>query len=123
MSALNRLVGPRPFTLLIIGAAFAYAASALAFDLDDELLMLHNEFEIGNGETKLIADHKTPETYRICVSKGPDTVPVKARYDSQEGVIKVGSCDNLTAKRIALTPAGRLGEDMVLIGKYERVQK
>ncbi|MET0499406.1 MAG: hypothetical protein ABW106_14185 [Steroidobacteraceae bacterium] len=106
----------------IAGIAFGYGESSLAYDLDEELLAMDNEFEIGNGESKVIADHKTPEPYRVCVKKGQDSVPVKARYDGHELIIDLGSCSDLVAKRIVLSPAGKLKDDAVLLGKYQHVK-
>jgi hypothetical protein len=101
----------------------AYSAASFAYDLDDELLARSNEFAIVNGESKVIANHRSPEPYRVCVAKGQNAVPVKARYDGQERTIGVGTCDDLTARLITLSPASWLGEGEELIGKYEHLKK
>jgi hypothetical protein len=100
-----------------------YSVPSLADGVDDALLRTVGEFQIGNGDTKIIADQSVPEPYRVCVAKGPDVVPVKASYDGQERTINVGDCATLTAKVIRLSAAGKLKEDEVLIGKYEHLKK
>jgi hypothetical protein len=123
MNGVSKQRSPIAAALVIVGIAMAYSAPSFADSVDDELLAMESEFEIGNGDSKIIADHNTPEPYRVCVAKGPNAVPVRARYDGQERTISVGGCSNLTAKVITLSPASRINEDAVLIGKYAHLKK
>jgi len=123
MYKVSKRTGPIAAALAIAGTAVAYSAASFAYDLDEELLARSNEFSIGNGDARVIANHRSPESYRVCVAKGPNTIPVKARYDGQERTIGVGACDDLTARLITLSPGSKLREDEVLIGKYEHLKK
>lgn len=114
----------RAATLLaLIGTAFAYHLPASAAGPDDVLLFRTGQFELGNGETKVIHDRKVPEPYRVCVAKGAGAVPVKVRYDGAERLVAVGDCADVTGKFIRLSPGGRLKEDDTLIGKFEHLKK
>jgi hypothetical protein len=123
MNTVSKPTGPTAAAFAIVGIAMAYSASSFAFNFDDELLGMYGEFEIGNAESKVIAYHNSPEPYRVCVAKSPDSVPVRARYDGQERTIGVGECDDLTARIITLSPAGKLHGDAVLLGKYEHLKE
>ncbi len=121
MNTYSKSIRVRAAVLALAGLASAHAGMSRAegMSLDDELLQEAGEFQLGNGDSRTIADAKTPEPYRVCVAKGPDSVPVTAQYDDQERTIGVGDCADLTAKRIRLQPAAHLNEDEILIGKYE----
>ena len=123
MSGELRAKGPVVAALMIVSTAMGYSVSSSADDIDDVLLQTVREFQIGNGESTIIADHSMPEPYRVCVNEGPDVVPVEARYDGQERTINVGDCATLTAKVIRLSAVGKLKEDEVLIGKYEHLKR
>ncbi len=113
----------RAATLLApFGTACAYHIPAIAAP-EDVLLFETGQFELGNGETKVIHDGKVPEPYRVCVSKGAGAVAVKARYDGAERLVAVGDCADVTGKFIRLSPGGRLKEDDTLIGKFEHLKK
>ncbi len=114
---------PIAAALAIAGMAMAYSAPSFAESVVDDPLAMQGEFEIGNGDSMILADHKTPEPYRICVAKGRDSVPVRASYDGEESTISVGGCSDVTAKVIRLSPAGELKGDAVLLGKYEHLRK
>jgi hypothetical protein len=122
MNRASKSAAPIAAALAIVGMALAYSAPVLAYDVDDEMLAMENEFSLGNGDSKLIADHRTPEPYRVCVAKGRNAVPLLARYDGQERKISVGDCSDLTAKTISIAPAGKLEDDVVLVGKYKHLK-
>jgi hypothetical protein len=123
MSKVSKRTGPIAAALAIAGTAVAYSAASFAYDVDDSMLAMSNAFAIVDGESKVIADHRSPEPYRVCVAKGQNAVPVRVRYDGQERTIGVGTCDDLTARHITLSPAGKLGGDEELIGKYEHLKQ
>lgn len=92
-----------------------------ADDVDKSMMAFVGEFEVGNGETHPIAHHKTDKEYRICVRKARHAVPLKVMYDDKEETVAVGSCTDFEAKNIKVTPAGKLDNDTVLIGKFQRL--
>ncbi len=94
---------------------------ANAYDLDQELLAMSGEFEIGNGETKSIVHHKTDSHYRICVHSARHSVPLKVNFDGKQDTIAPGDCADFEAMDIRIAPGGKLDQDVVLIGKYERM--
>ncbi|HEY6642717.1 hypothetical protein [Povalibacter sp.] len=110
--------------LLLLAAVSAFATlPAVADDPIDELLLLNGgEFEMGNGESKVILDSKIPVEYRVCATKGPDSVPLVIHYDEKDTVLKLGDCTNLKAKFIRLEPGAGLEEDEVLMGKFTRAR-
>ncbi len=100
--------------LALLGMASLYHMPAIAADSVGEALLLpHGEFELGNGDTKVLVDRKVPEPYRVCVSKGADAVPVKIRYDGAEQLIAAGNCTEVTGKLVrslrGRTAEGRRG--------------
>jgi hypothetical protein len=108
-------------TLLAATAGSALAASG--FNRDNEFLSLAGEWEIGNGETHTIAHHKQDEMYRICVRKDRYSVPVKVMFDGKQETIAAGNCSDVEAMDIQITPAVKLAEDNVLIGKFEHLHR
>ena len=72
---------PRSKVLAIVcGGTFVGLSSVAAANMmtvDDEMLAMNGQFEVGNGETHLIASHKKDEQYRICVDKSRLSVPLK----------------------------------------------
>ncbi len=91
------------------------------FSIDSTLLASVGEFEIGNGETHAIASNKGDEKYRICVRKARHSIPLKVIYDGKTETVASGNCADFEAMKIKITPAGKLENDMVLIGKYEHL--
>ena len=96
------------------------AAADMPYSVDDELLAMNGEFEVGNGESHVIASHKKDEVYRICVNKSRQSVPLKVLYDGKEDTIANG-CADFEAMKIKVEPAGHLSQDIVLLGKFERL--
>jgi len=105
------------------GSLIGFSALSMAgtFTLDDEMLASVGEFEIGNGETHAIANNKGDEKYRICVRKARHSVPLKVIYDGKTQTVTSGNCSDFEAMSIKITPAGKLENDMVLLGKYEHL--
>lgn len=120
----NLSVRRRAATVLgLLGTAFLYHIPAIAAgSIDDTILQSIGEFELGNGDTKIVVNSKVPEPYRVCVSKGADAVPVKVRYDGAEQLVAVGNCTDVTGKFIRLSAGGRLKDGEVLIGKFEHLK-
>ena len=102
-------------TGLMSTAAFAY------HDFDRVLLEMSGQFELGSGQTKLIASDKTDHDYRICVRSAKHGVPLKVVHDGASSLVKPGACENFQAARITIAPKGALDSDTVLLGRYERM--
>lgn len=103
--------------------AISTLAAAESFSVDDAMLATAGEFELGNGETRMIASSKHDETYRLCVRQSRYSVPVKVIYDGKERTVSSGNCADFEAMDIEVKPGGKLAEDSVLIGKYSRLRK
>jgi hypothetical protein len=99
------------------------AATVSSTSIDDEMLAMQNEFQLGNGQSKIIADHKHPEAYRLCVKQGAGVVPLQVTADGKVQNVNAGSCANFNAAMIKIAPAAKLGADQVLVGKYKRAAK
>ena len=61
------------FAVIVAGSVLSLAKAATmpmaASSVDEELLAMSNEFELSNGQSRLLVDHKQPEPYRICVKQ------------------------------------------------------
>lgn len=100
----------------------AHPALAAGPSIDDELLRMQGEFELGNGDKVLVhAGHK-PASYRVCVKDVPGVVPLKVIVDGKDSVVGDGTCENVTGKHIDVTPAVIMKGDEVLIGRFERAK-
>lgn len=111
--------------VIAAGAVFnlANAAPLPSSSIDDEFLTMANEFQLANGQSKLIAEHKHPEPYRFCVKQGSGMVPLKVTGDGKVQNVNPGSCATVNAAMIRITPAAKLPADEVLIGKVKRTSK
>jgi hypothetical protein len=111
--------------VLVTAAVLALARAGTAFaasSIDDELLREVHEFQLANGESKLIANHKHPERMEVCVTQGKGAVPVDVNYDGVDRMVKAGACDEFTAKKVRLSPGAKIGEGEMLLGKYKFVK-
>lgn len=112
----------RTRALLVAAAALTLARAGLAFagsSIDDDLLRESHEFQLTNGESKLIANHKTPERMEVCVTQGKQAVPVDVNYDGVDRMVKAGDCSEFTAKKVKIAPGAKLAEGEMLLGKYK----
>jgi hypothetical protein len=113
--------------VIVAGSVLSLARAATmpmaASGVDEELLAMSNEFELGNGQSRLLVDHKQPEPYRICVKQGAGVVPLQVSADGKLQNVNAGSCADFNAAKIRIQPASKLAKDEVLIGKYKRVSK
>ncbi|MEZ5473932.1 MAG: hypothetical protein R3E72_02895 [Steroidobacteraceae bacterium] len=121
-----RTVNKSTLTMAAVLAAsvfgLAHAVGAAAQTIDDELLHMQGEFELGNGDKELLAHHRKKEsTYRICVKDVPGEVPLKVLHDGKETTIMDGKCATVIGRHIDITPAVKLGDDMVLIGRFDQL--
>ncbi len=107
---------------VFIGALLCQPVFAGDMDTDSVLLHSVGEFEVGNGDNHTIANHKTDTRYRICVRHARHSTALKVTHDGLETIINPGSCSDVQGKRIKVSPAGKLGDDMVLIGKYHHLE-
>lgn len=106
------------------GTMFNLAEAALPSpSIEDELLAMENEFQLTNGHSKLIAEHKQPEAYRFCVKQGNGVVPLRVTGDGKVQNVNPGTCADVTAALIKVAPAAKLPADEVLIGRFKRVSK
>jgi len=80
------------------------------------------EFELGDGDSKVIVDRSIVEGYRICVGEGAHSVPLKVTANLSDTIVAAGECEIFNAQFIRITPAGALEQDSVLIGRYERLK-
>lgn len=106
---------------LLIGLAAAPASFAIGPDA--VYFKTVGEFEIGNGETYTIAHHKVDKEYRVCVEKSRHNVPLKVMYDGKEDTVAVGNCADFEAMTIKIAPAAKMEKDMVLVGRYHRLNE
>ena len=103
--------------LLLAGAASAQG------QYDEQMMMARaGEFIVGNGQTKGIAHSKTDQQYRICVDKGSVNVPLKVIHDGKDATVSAGDCADFEAMSLSVSPAGRLPEDFVLVGRYHHLR-
>lgn len=101
----------------------ASAAALPSPSIDDEFLAMANEFQLTNGQSKVIAEHKHPETYRFCVKQSSGVVPLQVTGDGKVQNVNPGSCANVNAAKIKVAPAAKLPANEVLIGKFKRGSK
>ena len=112
--------------VIVAGSVLSLARAApapMASSVDEELLAMSNEFELGNGQSRLLVDHKQPEPYRICVKQSKGVVPLQVSADGKLQNVNAGSCADFNAAKIRIQPASKLAKDEVLIGKYKQVSK
>jgi hypothetical protein len=116
----------------LVATAAILAASALTLarpvmakvdTIDDEMLRMQGEFEIGNGDQFTLHYGRHPVTYRVCVKELPGIVPLKVTVDGKTEEVLDGTCENVIGSHIAVGPAKMLKTDEILIGKYEFVKK
>lgn len=105
---------------LLLGLSFLPVANAQS--VDSIMLPSVGEFEVGNNETYSITNHRTDKEYRICVKKARFSVPLKVLFDGKEEIIAVGNCADFEAKNIRVTPAAKLADEAVIIGKFRRLR-
>jgi hypothetical protein len=82
------------------------------------MLSMPGEFEVGDGESHVIAHQKEPHLYRICVRKSRHNVPLRVKYDGMQLSISGGNCADFEAMHIEVSPAGKLDKGNVLMGRY-----
>lgn len=116
----------------ILAATMALGLSSLALvrpaaaqedAIDAEMLRMKHEFQIGNGERYALHEGKEAATYRICAKQMPGDMPLKVIVDGMTHTLMDGTCETDTGKHISLSPAGKLPEDMVLLGRYHRIEQ
>jgi hypothetical protein len=120
----------RAYTVALVGLTVltAMAGGVRAANLtngnhpDASLLASAGEFELGNGDAKVIANRSVAARYRICVKQNSLSVPVKVTADGVDKTVATGQCDTVSGKHIRIAPAMRLAQDAVLIGKYEHLK-
>jgi hypothetical protein len=108
---------------MALGALMKAAPARADIDiLEHQMVQLHGEFEIGDGDVKVIAARHKPTTIRVCVDEAKHTVPLKVTFDKQETLVQPGNCSDVTGARITLSPGGRLSSDFVLVGQWKHVR-
>jgi hypothetical protein len=106
---------------MMVLAGLSTLPIANAQSVYDSMLATVGEFEVGNGETRSIAHHKKEKEYRICVENSRQSVPLKVMYDGKEDTVAVGSCVDYEAMDIKVAPGAKLPSDMVIMGKFHRL--
>lgn len=127
--------------MLAIAAAGVFGAGAAIASPgprgnDDPLPFIHaGEFTLQNGQVQGVADSKNPMAYRICVDKArvqpsdpetlfgrtPRNVSVKVMFDGSATTVKPGACEDISARKIELTPNNELAANEVLVGRYKHL--
>jgi hypothetical protein len=116
-------LGAAAISMLALGALLKSGPAQAEDDiLDHEMMQLHGEFEISDGDVKVIARRHKPTTIRVCVDEAKHTVPLKVTSDRQETLVQPGNCSDVTGARITLSPAARLSSDWVLVGRWKHVK-
>ena len=110
-------------SIITFGAGLTQTVSAGVEDeIDNYYLSSAGKFEVGNGEIQTIVHNKTDSLYRICVDNARYNVPLKLMYDGNTSTVTPGNCTDITAKEIRVEPSTRLGEDLVMVGKFEHIK-
>jgi hypothetical protein len=85
-------------------------------------LVSGGEFELGDGDSKVIVDRSIVEAYRICVGEGAHSVALKVTANLSDTIVAAGECGTFNAQFIRITPARALEKGSVLVGRYERLK-
>ena len=122
MSKVMTIKISQAFALAIVAVVGILAVGpSRADDIDDTLLRLNGEFEIGEGDVKVISRRHHPATVRVCVNPADHSVPLKVTFDKHEEFIPPGKCSDVSGARISLAAGARLDPEYVLIGKWTRL--
>lgn len=117
----NKSITVMALVLSVCGTlAFPAAAAAGPVDL---LFSGIGEFELGNGDQRTIAHHKTDKVYRICVVRSTsEPLTVQVMFDDKTETIEQGSCADIEGKRIVVKPSGKMAHGTFLVGRYHLIE-
>jgi hypothetical protein len=101
----------------------AHATSASPAPLNEEIVRMGHSFELGNGDSMLLAAHRKPITYRVCIEDVPGVVPLKLMVDGEAIEVQDGTCTDVVGKHISVKPSERLPGGEMLVGRFELVKK
>jgi hypothetical protein len=101
----------------------AHATTTNPAPFNEQIIKTGRSFEIGNGESLLLAHRRKPATYRICVEEVPGVVPLKVNVDGKNMEVMDGTCADVVGAHIRLKLSEKLPHDDVLVGRYEWVKK
>lgn len=123
MKAERKIIASTAAILATAALTLARPALAKVESVEDQMLRMRGEFEIGSGEQFMLHYGHHPKTYRICVRDMPGDVPLKVTADDRTVAVPDGACDNVTGSHITIGPAAGLQKDTVLFGKFEVTKK
>jgi hypothetical protein len=120
MSSVLKLVVCIAATALV---SVAHATTASPAPFNEEIVRVGHSFELGNGDSMLLARHRKPVAYRVCIEDEPGVVPLKLMVDGQAVDVKDGTCTDVVGKHISVKPSERLPDGSMLVGRFELVKK
>lgn len=101
----------------------AHAATTNPVPFNEEIVRMGHSFELGNGESLLLAYRRKPVTYRVCVADVPGVVPLKVIVDGKDTEVMDGTCADVVGSHITVKPSEKLPHDSVMVGRFEWVKK
>jgi len=101
----------------------AHATTSNAAHADEDVVRLGHSFELGSGDDMLLAQHRKPVTYRVCLEDAPGVAPLKVRVDGKQIDVKEGTCADVTGTHISLRPSAQLSAARTMVGRFERVKQ
>ncbi len=119
------------FSPLALGTTLLYGFSVPALaqnvfpppdSVTAQMLQMEHRYDIGNGDTLLVAQRRTPEPYRICAKDASAGIPLEVRVDGQMHEIAAGTCDNVVGKDVSVVPGTTLSNDTVLNAHIKDVE-
>jgi hypothetical protein len=113
-------------TTTIAAAAFfsvAHAAATTPAPFNEEIVRLGHGFELGSGEGLVLAHHRKPVTYRVCVKDVPGVAPLKVNVDGKKIEVMDGTCADVVGAHITVMPSDKLSQDRTMVGRFERVKQ
>jgi hypothetical protein len=105
----------------LVSSANATTTSPAQFN--EAIVRVGHSFELGNGDSMLLASHRKPVTYRVCIEDVPGVVPLKLMVDGEAIEVKDGTCTDVVGKHISVKPSERLPGGGMLVGRFELVKK
>jgi hypothetical protein len=109
VNILRQLIGHRVAlvsiaSLMILGLASIASATTVT----ETKVGVAHDAELRTGEKLLIAEHRNPESYRICIPDMPGDVRLKVFHDGEVTEVLDGTCETVTAKHIDLKVDSKL---------------
>lgn len=117
----------RKIALPAIAAAslflLANSTAAGAASFNEEVVRMGHGFELAHGESVMLAHHRKPVAYRVCIEDVPGIVPLEVAVDGRTMEVLDGTCTDVVGARISVRPSTKLPRDKVMVGHFEWVKK